>query len=74
MLIFFFMLIFLEDAKRLGFLSKSVNDIFLCAKLANELIDQMQVFKLKIDSSITKLDWSDNDLEKKRKKNLNLIL
>ena len=38
---FDFLLVFLEDANRLGFLSKPAKDIFCCARSACELIDQL---------------------------------
>lgn len=71
---FDFLFIFLDDAKRTGFLMKSTKDIFLSARRADQLIDQLQAFEPKIDPNIVKLDWSDSDRGKKRKLDLDLNL
>ena len=71
---FDFLLVFLDDAKRLGFLSKSTSDIFLSAEKADDLIDQLLAYEPKIDPILSKLDWSDNDRGKKHRLDLNLSL
>ena len=62
---FDFLFIFLADIKRLGFLTKSPSDIFLCSQTADELIDRLQAYEPKIDPILSKLDWSDDDRGKK---------
>ena len=71
---FDFLLVFLDDAKRLGFISKSAKDIVMTARRADELIDQLQAYTPKIDPLVSKLDWSDNGRGKKRRVDLNLSL
>ena len=44
---FDFLLVFLDDAKRLGFLSKSTSDIFLSAEKTDDLIDQLLAYHQK---------------------------
>ena len=70
---FDFLLVFIEDTKRLGFLSKSIRDIFLCAKRKDDLIDQLLAYEPKIDPILSKLDWLDNDRSKKRRLDLNSV-
>ena len=71
---FDFLFVFLEDAKRNGFISKPVKDIFLTARTADDLIDQLLAYEPKIDPILSKLNWSGNDRGKKRKVNLDLNL
>ena len=67
---FFFLLVFLEDAKRLRFISKSAKDIVLTAGGTAELINQLLACELIIDLILSKLDRSDNDRGKKRRVDL----
>ena len=69
-----FCLFFFADIKRLGFLTKSLGDIFICSQTADELIDHLQAYEPKIDPILSKLDWSNDDRGKKRRLNLNLNL
>jgi uncharacterized protein (TIGR00730 family) len=71
---FDFLLVFLENAKMLGLLSKSAKDIVFTSRKADELIDQLVAYEPKIDPLLSKLDWSDNDRGKKRRVDLNLSL
>ena len=54
---FDFLFVFLEDAKRNGFISKPVRDIFLTARTADDLIDQLLTYEPKINPILSKLDW-----------------
>ena len=71
---FDFLFIFLADIKRLGFLTKSPGDIFICSQTVDELIDRLQAYEPKIDPILSKLDWSNDDRGKKRRLDLNLNL
>ena len=62
---FDFVFIFFSDIKRLGFLTKSPGDIFICSQTADELIDCLQAYEQKIDLILSKLDWSNDDRGKK---------
>ena len=53
---FDFLFVFLEDAKRNGFISKSVRDIFLTARTTDDLIDQLLAYKPRIDHILSKLN------------------
>ena len=63
---------FLAEAKRHEFITKSVHDIFLAATKAEELIEQILAFEPKLDPIFSKLDWSDSDRGKKRKLDIDL--
>ena len=69
---FDFLFVFLAEAKRHEFVTKSVQDIFLTATKADELIDQILAFEPKVDPILSKLNWSDNDRGKKRKLDIDL--
>ena len=69
---FDFLFVFLAEAKRHEFVTKSVDEIFLTATKAEELIDQILAFEPKIDPILSKLDWSDSDRGKKRKLDIDL--
>ena len=56
---------FFADIKRLGFLTKSPGDIFICSQTEDELIDRLQAYEPKIDPILSKLNWSDDDHGKK---------
>ena len=62
---FDFLFVFLAEAKKQEFVTKSVQDIFLTATKAEELINQILAFEPKVDPILSKLDWSDNDRGKK---------
>ena len=69
---FDFMFVFLAEAKIHGFVTKSVDDIFLTATKAEELIDQILAFESKLDPILSQLDWTDNDPSKKRRLDIDL--
>ena len=71
---FNFLLVFIEDSKRLGFISKPVKDIVIITRRIDELIDQLLVYEPNIDIILFTLNWSDNDRGKKLQVNLNLNL
>ena len=58
---FDFLFVFLAEAKRHEFVTKSVHDIFLAATKAEELIDQILIFEPKLNPILSKLDWSDRN-------------
>ena len=43
------------------FIPFSVKSIFICAPIANELLDLLQVFKPELDPMTLILDWLTND-------------
>ena len=53
---FNFLLVFIEDSKRLGFISKPVKDIVIITRRIDELIDQLLVYEPKIDHILSKLN------------------
>ena len=69
---FDFLFVFLTEAKRHVFIIKSVQDIFLNATKAMELIDQIIDFEPNLDLILSKLDWTDSDRGKKRKLDIDL--
>ena len=69
---FDFLFVFLAEAKRHEFVTKSVDEILLTATKAEELIDQILDFEPKIDPILSKLGWSDSDRGKKRKLDIDL--
>ena len=69
---FDFLFVFLTEAKRHEFVTKSVEDIFLTATKAEELIDQILAFEPKLDPILSQLDWTDSDPSKKRKLDIDL--
>ena len=69
---FDFLFVFLAEAKRHEFVTKSVDEIFLTTTKAEELIDQILAFEPKIDPILSKLDWSDSDRGKNRKLDIDL--
>ena len=69
---FNFPFVFLAEAKRHEFVTKTVHDIFLTATKAEELIDQLLEFEPKIDPILSKLNWSDSDCGKKHKLDIDL--
>ena len=71
---FDFLFVFLGEAKRHEFVTKSVEDIFLTATKAEELIDQILAFEPKLDPILSQLDWTDSDPSKKRKLDIDLNL
>ena len=66
------MFVFLAEAKIHGFVTKSVDDIFLTATKAEELIDQILAFEPKLDPILSQLDWTDNDPSKKHRLDIDL--
>ena len=71
---FDFLFMFLTEAKRHEFVTKSVEDIFLTATNAEELIDQILAFEPKLDPILSRLDWTDSDPSKKRKLDIDMNL
>ena len=69
---FNFLFVFLAEAKRHEFITKSVDEIFPTATKAEELIDQILTFEPKPDTILSKLNWSDSDRDKKRKLDIDL--
>ena len=69
---FDFLFVFLGEAKRHEFVTKSVEDIFLTATKAEELIDQILAFEPKLDLILSQLDRTDNDPSKKRRLDIDL--
>ena len=69
-----FLCVFLDVARRNGFVSKPVKNILFTARTAHDLIDQLLAFKPQIDPIISKINWSDNDRGKKHQINLDLNL
>ena len=66
------MFLFLAEIKRHEFVIKYVDDVFLTATKAEELIDQILAFEPKLDPVLSKLDWTDSDRGKKRKLDIDL--
>jgi uncharacterized protein (TIGR00730 family) len=64
------LLSFLDHVVEQNFLTSSVRQIIISAATAEQLIDQLQSFILVIDSSMSRIDWS----EKESRKNLRLDL
>lgn len=72
--VFDVLLVFLDNTRRLGLLSKTARDIIISAYNVNDLIDQLESFKPEDNPILSKLDWSDSGSSKKRRVDLNLIL
>ena len=68
------LLLYLDDSRRIGLLSRLARDILISTETINRLIDQLQAYVPRIDLVISKLDWSDGGGSKRGRVDLNLSL
>lgn len=68
------LLLYLDDSRRIGLLSRPARDILISAETINGLIDQLQAYEPHIDPILSKLDWSDGGSSKRRRVDLDLSL
>ena len=69
-----FLCVFLEDARRNGFVTKPLKELLFTARTAQDLFDQILAFEPQIDPILSKIKWSEDDRGKKRRINLDLNL
>ena len=69
-----FLCVFLEDARRNGFMTKPLKELLFTARTAQDLFDQILAFEPQIDPILSKIKWSEDDRGKKRRINLDLNL
>ena len=69
-----FLCVFLDDARRNGFVTKPMKELLFTARTAPDLIDQILAFEPQIDLILSKINWSENDRGKKRRINLDFNL
>ena len=69
-----FLYVFLDDARRNGFVSKPMKELIFSARTATYLLDQILSFEPQIDPILSRIQWTADDHGKKRKINLDLNL
>ena len=69
-----FLCVFLDDARRNGFVTKPMKEHLFTARTAQDLLDQLLAFEPQVDPILSKLKWSEDDRGKRRRINLDLNL
>ena len=69
-----FLCVFLEDARRNGFVTKPLKELLFTTRTVQDLFDQILAFEPQIDPILSKIKWSEDDRGKKRRINLDLNL
>ena len=69
-----FLCVFLDDARKNGFVTKPMKELLFTARTAPDLIDQLLAYEPQVDPILSKINWSENDRGKKRRINLDLNL
>ena len=74
MVLYDHLLSFLDHVVEHNFLTSSARQIIIFVATAEQLINQLQAFIPVIDSSISRIDWSNRESRKKLRLDLSLSL
>ena len=69
-----FLCVFLDDARRNGFVTKPMKELLFTARTVEDLLDQILAYEPQVDPIISKLKWTEDDRGKRRRINLDLNL